>query len=98
MASLGETFVTKSYAKGQGKMKPKSIVKNKTTKIPRPSAPGKKTKPVPQTKPKNPSSKNPNFKKPMPLKKPNRRPTLSGFLSGLVPEKPNKVYRKKVQR
>jgi len=95
MASLGETFVTKSYEKGKSKVKPKPIVKNRITKIPKPSTPGKKTKPAPQTKPTKPNSKKPNPKKLAPYQKP-KGPTLSGFLSGLVPNKPNKSYRKKV--
>jgi len=93
MASLGETFVTKSYAKGKRKVSAKPRSKNTIIKIPKPTTKGKKTKPMPQAKPTKPSSKKPAPQKAMPLRKP-KKPTLSGFLNGLVPEKPSKPYRR----
>ena len=89
VASLGETFVTKSYAKGKRKVSAKPRSKNTIIKVPKPTTKGRKTKPMPQTKPAKPNSR-----KPMPLRKPTK-PTLSGFLGGLVPGKPSKSYRKK---
>ena len=71
------------------------IAKSRITKIPKPSRPGPKRKPQPLKKPKVPSSKKPNPKKPMPSKKP-KGPDLSGFLGGLIPQKPNKSYSKRL--
>jgi hypothetical protein len=62
------------------------------TKIPKPTTPGPKTKPMPSKKP---NGVNP--KKPMPSKKP-KGPNLTGFLGGLVPPKPNKTNTKKVAK